>query len=249
MTKPTQLPKQILLLLLALSCLSAAVGCRRKPAPLAVFPAGSPKVRLDGPEIGMLGHLSGPYLFMKAVSPTVVQLTNTRAQSEDFKLIGLDDDLFVNPEADKKKDDKKEEKKEDPAAVEKRRVAIRDYKMAALEKLFGKSEIWILRMSKQTPAQAYLFLPDEQQTEGKPAHGEAILINALALRMGQANLDLVTPGVMTQPMFSMMLDCQLAGLIDAKNNKNNGDDLWTKFQMKLPDNSYDDQLADLEKRM
>lgn len=205
---------------------------------------GSPMVYLDRLEISRLGQLEGPYYFIQALSPSVVELADAKMKTEQFLLVGLSETGYPPQGQAVKANDEKTP--EELAAEQDHDNQMRLYKMNAFKELCGPKPIWLLRLSRRSPAAVYLFMTDSPRgKDGKPG-GLATLLNAQALRTGIANIDLAT---VLHPLFDRMLDSQLAYLVEARRGKTKKDDLWGRFGMKLPPGDYDARLAEIEKRM
>lgn len=231
--------------------LTALGSCRGKPTPTPLGEPAVPTVGLDQPEVTSLGKLEGPYYFSQALSPTVIELTSMDAKNESFKLIGLsDNDYSTAPPsaaASSSTPTQPENKPtETPEAIKQRQDQIKAFKMEGLKSLCGTNKLWLLRVpTDQPPNLAYLFLPLSSQSDNQRLTGSATLINAQALRQGLANIDLDGED---HPFFPMMLDCQLASIIQSAQAKKS-DTLWSKFEIKMPPGPQDDRMAELEKQI
>lgn len=219
--------------------------------------AGSTKIGLNDPLVRALGRLEGPYVFIKSLSPSVVQLAAVPSgKAELVSMIGLSEETYPPAPADK---DHPDAAKEDDATKERKRGEAKAFKIAGFKKLFdpapgqsGAAQLWIIRMTKPGPktiSKVLIFQPDAVQMPGKPLTGEATLINALALRRGIYNMDFTNPAIMAMPLADVLLNCQLAAIIDSRRQKFGGNDIWTKYPMQLPKGPMQDKLAELEKTM
>lgn len=235
---------------LALAALAAA-GCGEKFKDRKIIrEVGSPKIGFQEPVLATLGRLDGPYVFLKCDTPTQIQLADKNSKTQIFRLMGLSDDPYPEPPPPPPKNPNETPiPPEDPGIKAKRLEDIKNFKMQGIAALCEGKQLWVLRLTRDNPAMIYLFIPDSMILGGRPATGEATLVNGLAVRKGLANMDLMTPIMASQPLYGMMLDSQLACTIEAKNKKTDGNELWTKYKMQLPPGPYIHRLEELEKTM
>lgn len=237
--------------LLAVTLTLAALGCGNKfKAERPEYrEAGSPKFALGDPTITHLGKLEGPFMYIKSLSPSIVQIANPQGKMEAVKLVGLSDEIYPEPTPDPAA---KDTKPEDPAVKERRRNEIKAFKMEAHKGIFGSNQLFLIRLTQKAPSVVYIMMPDTVQIPGKKMTGEGSLANALALRRGLATLELIARGATNHPLFNYMLDSQLASFVEYK-RKGLGSasaDLWGKFQITLPNNAFiTNRLSEIESKM
>lgn len=227
------------------------LSCHKKfeQTPAAYREAGSPKIDFNDPTVAMFGKVQGPFVFIKALSPSLLQLSDTHMKSEVVRLVGLSDLPYPDPTPAPSKDGLPTPAPEAPTIKEARLQAIHKFKMDGIGNLLGTNQLWLVRLSKQSPSPVYLFVPDTIQQADKPATGGATLVNAQLLRKGLANMDLDSVGSLNQPLFDMLLESQLTAVAEAQRKTGEGESLWTKFQMQMPMEQYSDRLEDVKKRM
>src|SRR5689334_12489227 len=100
-------------------CFICACGGKKEARPTE-RDLGSPLVYLETTEITSLGSLEGPYVFIKALAPDVVQLASFEQKTEAFKLIGLRAGEYPPPPPEKGKTPVSV----DPEAVQKKLQAL-----------------------------------------------------------------------------------------------------------------------------
>lgn len=215
---------------------------------------GGVKIGLNDPLVRTLGRIEGPFTFIKCFSPSVVQLaTVPEGKTEAFSMVGLADEPY--PDA---KPDKDHPIQDDEATKQRKRAALKIFKVEGLKKIFEEAtkanqpQVWVVRLTKANPkalSKVYMFIPDSNQIAGKPLSGEALVVNAQALRRGVANMDLTNPAIMALPLADQLMDCQISAIVDAKRNKFGGADVWTQYPMQLPKGPFQNRLAEIEKRM
>lgn len=239
---------------LAASFMLAALGCSKKLEVVTPPPRlpGSTKIAMDDPTITIAaGKIEGPYIFIKSLSPTLVQIADVQGKQETVKLMGLDDEAYPAPKPKADPKAKETPKPEDPVARERLRNEMKAAKMEGIKNTIGTKQIYLIRVTHGNPNMVYMLAPDSTPLPGKPLSGQATIINAQAVRDGVANIDLKTPGASNDPLFDIMIDSQLAFLVEHKRKgaSSQNADIWSKFQMQMPEGTYANRLAQLEKRM
>lgn len=239
---------------LALTLALAALGCGKKikvePPPMR--DPGSTKVTMDDPVVRVsVGVPEGPYIFIKALSPTLVQIADIKGKQEVVKLMGLNDESYPAPKPKPDPKAKETPKPEDPVAKERLRNEMKAVKIEGIKNTIGTKQVFLIRVTRQAPSLVYMLAPDSVPLPGKPLTGQATLINAQVLRNGMANLNMKTPGASSDPLLDIMIDSQLAFLIELKRKgaSSQNTDIWSKFQMQMPEGAYADRLVRLEQRM
>lgn len=215
--------------LLMFTMLAVACGDKGKlrDRPVYTQPATT-MIPLNHPLIETLGKLEGPYRLGSAVSPLAVSLIDPTGKTELFMILGLRADEYP---PDQEPADAESQATRD--AEIKARPQLYAFKNKALADFFGNDAVWVLRMNSQEPAIAYIFKPEKPPLEAdeRPT-GPGQLLNAEILRRGLATMDL--EGV-ELPFYNMMLDAQLAAIVDARANPLDQTSIWNAFHLRVPE--------------
>lgn len=238
----------------ALALLAGCGGSQTGGSSSAPSEIGGVKIGLNDPLLRTLGRIEGPFTFIKCFSPSVVQLaTVPEGKTEAFSMVGLADEPYLDA-----KPDKDHPIQDDETTKQRKRAGLKILKVEGLKKIFDEAtkanlpQVWVIRLTKANPkalAKAYMLIPDSNQIAGKPLSGDALIVNAQALRRGVANMDLTNPAIMALPLADQLMDCQISAIVDAKRNKFGGADVWTQYPMQLPKGPFQNRLAEIEKRM
>lgn len=238
-----------LTMVLKLGLMVMALGCDRgygPPEPEGTM-LGSPKVNLDTMEVQSLPDLEGPYIFIEAKAPNRIVLTDTKAQTEEFELIGIQ--VAPYPAAPKLDDKGKaiEPTEEETEARVARNRELREFTAEALKEYCGDRRLYLSRLSDWKPSLIYLFLPDTPATLNDPVpHGKATLINAWLLRQGSAFMYLEGE---RHPFHEQMLDCQIRAIREAGKPGMGRDirgDFWGKYDLEYPEQPIKARMEAME---
>lgn len=186
---------------------------------------------LNHPLIETLGQLEGPYYFVAATSPCVVKLTGPGNKTALFYMLGLRNQEYP-PDPDTDPEDAQSQAVHE-AEIE-TRPRLFAFKQKAMAELFGEDPVWLLRMSAnpQMPL-AYIFKPERPpKDEGEAPVGPGQLLNALALRRGLATMELEGT---VHSFYEMMLDAQLAAIVEARNQPEDNSNIWNVFHLRVPE--------------
>ncbi len=199
---------------------------------------------IASPLVSSLGALEGPYSLEKASQPKILMLRREgAADAEPFELLGIRNGKYPVVAAD------------DPDKLlteAERREALLEFarfKMQALEKLLAGRPLWLIRLGASVPGQptiAYIFAARAGAPADAPPTGDLELVNALAPRLGIANLEIDYPD---HPLREIMVDCQLASLAEARQaaaDPAQAPDIWTRFRLRFPPGPDDARLAAIE---
>ena len=222
-------------------------GCGGDPADVTIEkPAISPIISVESLEILTLGWLEGPYGWVAAESPSLVQLAKEGAAPETFLLLGIRDNDYPRPlTPEEEKIGERREPTEEELAQARR---FRAYKMDALKERCKDGPLWVLRMSVEEDTPAWIFLFKPQKGATPPTAGKAWLVNAWLLRDGLANMEVDD---IANPFYDRMLDNQLAGIVERrklKGSPSEASDIWRRFGITMPE-EYGAQLDQMALRL
>lgn len=228
----------LLPLLLAASCGDNKGKIRERPIYTKIATTVLP---LNHPLIETLGKLEGPYTFTSADSPVSVKLIDAKGQFETFIMLGLRADEYPPP-----KDPVDTESQAARDAEIRERPELYAFKQKGLKEVFGDEPVWVLRLSTQKPSLTYIFKPEKPPVKDKEALvGPGILLNAEVLRKGLTTMEL--EGV-DHPFYGMMLDAQLAAIVEARRKPGNNANIWNAFHLRVPE-SQEDGIEEMENRL
>ncbi|MCL5271591.1 MAG: hypothetical protein M1457_13795 [bacterium] len=238
----------------ALALLPALWGCTTKETPyLPPRPVAYTAIPANSPEITTLGALEGPYQYVRAATPTTIILADDKGTTQAVVLLGLLDDRY-GPPAPPPGQTPPAETPPTPEELEKKAQAekawheeLDAFARAGLDKVCDKAKVFVLRMSGDTPPKVYLFMPESQAaaTTAVATGAPVELVNAVVLRKGLANMEL---GGIPHPFYDMMLDCQLASIVETAAAAKEEPSIWSRFQIKMPA-EYGDQLKKMAEQL